>query len=203
MHQLLKIAKIPESSTPNEIIEIPNDLVKIQKVKRTEHVREFTPNVIEPSFGIGRIIYSIFEHSFWTRPNDSARGVLSFPPLVAPTKVLIVPLSNNETLQPVVKKVASALKSHQVPFKIDDSSASIGKRYARNDELGTPFGITVDFESVEDSSITLRERDSTKQVRGSVEEVINAVLKMTYQNVKWEDGVKDLKPFETSNEDEE
>lgn len=200
----LKIsAKIPESSTPNEVIEIPSDLVKIQKVKRTEHVREFTPNVIEPSFGIGRIIYSVFEHSFWTRPNDSARGVLSFPPLVAPTKVLIVPLSNNETLQPVVKKVASALKSHQVPFKIDDSSASIGKRYARNDELGTPFGITVDFESVEDSSITLRERDSTKQVRGSVEDVIDAVLKMTYHNVKWEDGVKDLKPFETSNEDEE
>ncbi|GMG18942.1 unnamed protein product [Ambrosiozyma monospora] len=181
--------------------EIPGDLVKISKKTKTEHVREFTPNVIEPSFGIGRILYSIFEHSFWTRPEDSARAVLSLPPLVAPTKVLLVPLSNNETLQPVLKKVKATLKSRQIPFKVDDSSASIGKRYARNDELGTPFGITIDFESIEDGSVTLRERDSTKQVRGSIDDVVEAILEVTYQGVSWAEGVKNLKPFESSNDE--
>lgn len=186
--------KVPEIA---DAIELDTDFVKIEKVSRTEHIREFTPNVIEPSFGIGRIIYSIFEHQFWARPGDEARCVLSLPPLVAPTKVLLVPLSSNPELQPVVKKVSAALKKEIIPFKIDDSSASIGKRYARNDELGTPFGITIDFESVKDLSITLRERDSTKQVRGSIEDIIKAIKAITYENATWSEGTANLTPFET------
>ncbi|KAG2731567.1 hypothetical protein G9P44_005154 [Scheffersomyces stipitis] len=139
-------------------VELTSEYLKIAKVKRTEHIREFTPNVIEPSFGIGRILYSIFEHQYWARPGDADRGVLSLPPLVAPTKVLLVPLSNSADLQPIVTKVSAYLRKQQIPFKVDDSSASIGKRYARNDELGTPFGITIDFDSIKDESVTLRER---------------------------------------------
>ena len=93
-------------------VELDGDLIKIDKVKRTEHVREFVPNVIEPSFGIGRILYSIFEHQFWCRPDDADRGVLSLPPIV-PTKVLLVPLSNNSELQPIVKKVSQALRKEK------------------------------------------------------------------------------------------
>ena len=177
-------------------VELDGDLIKIDKVKRTEHVREFVPNVIEPSFGIGRILYSIFEHQFWCRPDDADRGVLSLPPIVAPTKVLLVPLSNNSELQPIVKKVSQALRKEKIPFKVDDSSASIGKRYARNDELGTPFGITIDFDSVKDDSVTLRERDSTKQVRGSIQEIVEAIKDITYNDGTWEEGTAKLKPFE-------
>ncbi len=182
-------------------VEIPGDFVKIEKKKKTVHVREYIPNVIEPSFGIGRIIYCLYEHSFWTRPEDSARAVLSFPPLVAPTKVLLVPLSNNTKLQPVVKEVERQLKQAQIPFKVDDSSASIGKRYARNDELGTPFGITIDFDSLKDQSVTLRERDSTKQVRGSIKEVIGAIKNITYFGENWGEGVKNLEAFEGQSEE--
>jgi glycyl-tRNA synthetase len=191
--------KIPNTS--NEIIEIPNDLVKIEKKKKTVHVREYTPNVIEPSFGIGRIIYAIFEHSFWTRPEDSARAVLSFPPLVAPTKVLVVPLMNNKELQEATKKVKSTLRNKQIPFKVDDSGASIGKRYARNDELGTPFGITVDYETIEDGSVTLRDRDTTNQVRGSLEEVVAAVENITYKGLSWAEGTKNLSKFESKSDE--
>ncbi|KAI3406408.2 GRS1 [Candida oxycetoniae] len=176
-------------------VELDPELIKIEKVKRTEHVREFTPNVIEPSFGIGRIVYSVFEHQYWARKDDAERGVLSLPPLVAPTKVLLVPLSNSSELQPIVKKVSSVLRKEKIPFKIDDSSASIGKRYARNDELGTPFGITIDFESAKDDSVTLRERDSTKQVRGSISEVVEAIKEITYSGVDWTKGTASLKPF--------
>lgn len=182
-------------------VEIGDDLLKIAKVTRVEHVREFTPNVIEPSFGIGRILYSIFEHQFWSRPEDKDRSVLSLPPLVAPTKVLVVPLSNHADLQPLVQKITAALRKEQVPFKVDDSSASIGKRYARNDELGTPFGITIDFDTVKDDSVTLRERDSTKQVRGNLLDIIKAVKEITYNGVSWTEGTANLTPFETASED--
>lgn len=182
-------------------VEVDEDLVKIAKVKRVEHVREFTPNVIEPSFGIGRILYSIFEHQFWARPEDKDRSVLSLPPLVAPTKVLVVPLSNHASLTPLVKLVTGALRKKQIPFKVDDSSASIGKRYARNDELGTPFGITIDFDTVKDNTVTLRERDSTKQVRGSLDDIVDAIKSITYDGVSWAEGTSKLAPFETVSED--
>ncbi|CUM66680.1 uncharacterized protein PRCAT00004356001 [Priceomyces carsonii] len=190
-----KIAFKVESMT--EKVELDTEFVTIEKVKRTEHIREFTPNVIEPSFGIGRILYSIFEHQFWSRPEDKDRSVLSLPPLVAPTKVLLVPLSSNAELQPIVKKVSSLLRKEQIPFKVDDSSASIGKRYSRNDELGTPFGITIDFDSINDHSVTLRERDSTKQVRGSVDEVIKSIKLLIGDTVTWSEGTSSLTPFES------
>ena len=185
-------ADIPEVGQ----VEIDSDLVSIDKVTRTEHIREYTPNVIEPSFGIGRILYSLFEHSFYTRENDADRGVLSLPPLVAPTKVLVVPLSNAAELKPITQKVSAYIRKQKLPFKVDDSSASIGKRYARNDELGTPFGITIDFDSVKDDSVTLRDRDTTKQVRGTFEDVVDAIKAMTYDGVLWDDATKNLKVFE-------
>lgn len=180
-------------------VELDASLVTIEKRTRTEHVREYTPNVIEPSFGIGRILYCVLEHSFWTRPGDEARGVLSFKPLVAPTKVLVVPLSSNDAFVPLTHSIVTSLRKLGVSSKADDSSVSIGKRYARNDELGTPFGITVDFQSVKDGSVTLRERDSTKQVRGSQEQVLQAVQRLV-NGEAWEEGTRELKPFEGQQE---
>lgn len=101
--------------------------------------------MIEPSFGIGRILYSLLEHSYWARADDVNRGVLSLPPVVAPIKCLIVPLSNNTEFKPLVARVSHQLRSLGVASRVDDSNASIGKRYARNDELGTPYGVTLDF----------------------------------------------------------
>ena len=183
-------------------VELDGNFVTIEQRTKVEHIREFVPNVIEPSFGIGRIIYSVFEHSYWNRPEDTARSVLSFPPLVAPTKVLLVPLSNHKDLAPVTAQVSKILRSEKIPFKVDDSGVSIGKRYSRNDELGTPFGVTIDFESTKDGSVTLRERDSTKQVRGSIEEIIKAIREITYNGISWEDGTKTLAPFVTQSEAE-
>lgn len=183
-------------------VEVDDSLIKIEKVTKTEHVREYIPSVIEPSFGLGRIIYAIFEHSFYIREDDNAKTVLSFPPLVAPTKVLLVPLSGNEAFTPLIKMISQKLRTNQIPFKIDDSGASIGKRYARNDELGTPFGITIDFDSVKDKSVTLRERDSTKQVRGDIDDIIRAIKSITYEHSAWEDATKGLPVFESQTEEE-
>jgi len=178
------------------VTELDKDLIKIEKRKRTEHIREYTPNVIEPSFGIGRILYSLMEHVFWIREGDGSRGVLSFPPAVAPTKVLLVPLSSHGDFKPFTKQLTNRLRRLGVSNKVDDSSASIGKRYSRNDELGTPFGITIDFQTVKDNTLTLRDRDSTKQVRASEDEIIAAVKSLVDGDETWEDVAKRLPAFE-------
>jgi glycyl-tRNA synthetase len=183
-------------------VELEKDLIKIEKRKRTEYTREYTPNVIEPSFGIGRILYSLMEHVYWSREGDEARGVLSFPPIVAPMKVLLVPLSNHPDFGPFVTKLTYKLRRMGIPNKVDDSSASIGKRYARNDELGTPLGITIDFQTVKDQSITLRDRDSKTQVRASEDEICAAIKSLVDGEETWEDVQKRLPEFKTEKEEE-
>lgn len=175
--------------------EVEQELVRIAKEKRVEHVREYTPSVIEPSFGVGRCLYALLEHSFWSRPEDASRKVLSFEPVVAPTKVLVCPLSSNAQFTPLVRTLTRQLRNAGISVKVDDSSATIGKRYSRNDEIGTPFGLTVDFQSVQDNTVTLRERDSTVQKRGPVEDVISALEKMV-RGASWAEGTKSLKDFE-------
>ncbi|KAJ5126278.1 hypothetical protein N7526_008455 [Penicillium atrosanguineum] len=176
-------------------VELDKELINIEKRTRVENVREYTPNVIEPSFGIGRILYSMIEHVYWSRDGDEARGILSFPPAIAPTKVLLVPLSTNPAFKPLVQTLSSKLRKFGISSRVDDSSASIGKRYARNDELGTPFGITVDFQSVKDNTITLRDRDSTKQVRASEDEIMAALKSLTDGEETWADIIKRLPEF--------
>ncbi|KAI9223224.1 glycyl-tRNA synthetase [Blastocladiella britannica] len=164
---------------------LTNDLVKIEKITVKEHVREYVPNVIEPSFGIGRILHSLFEHVFYTRPDDVNRGVLAFPPAMAPIKVLVVPLSANAAFTPTVALLRKDLRKLGLAARVDDSGVSIGKRYARNDELGTPFAITVDFQSADDQTVTLRERDSTAQVRGKIADILAAVASLSEGTETW------------------
>jgi glycyl-tRNA synthetase len=122
--------------------------------------------------------------------------VLSFPPTVAPTKVLLVPLSSNKDFAPHVAKLSQKLRAAQVSFRIDDSSATIGKRYSRNDELGTPLGITIDFQTVQDNTITLRDRDSMKQVRAEADKILDAVLSIVSGAKTWADVANELPTFE-------
>ncbi|KAI2621298.1 glycyl-tRNA synthetase [Xylaria nigripes] len=179
-------------------VSVPQEVIKIELRTRTENIREFVPNVIEPSFGIGRIIYALLEHSYWTRASeggDEARGVLSFPPTVAPTKVLIVPLSNNNAFRPFCYELSQKLRKMGISNRIDDSSATIGKRYSRNDELGTPLGITIDFQTVQDKTVTLRDRDSTKQVRAEDDKILGAIRSMVDGSKTWQDIEAELPAF--------
>jgi glycyl-tRNA synthetase len=159
-------------------------------------VREFTPNVIEPSFGLGRILYVLLEHNFWAREQDIERGVLSLPAVVAPTKVLIVPLSAKEEFNPLIQEVSSKLRKAGIFSRVDDSNTSIGKRYARNDELGTPFGVTLDFASVQNRTMTLRERDTTGQLIGDIDQVISVLVDLVNGNAAWAEACNRLPAYD-------
>ncbi|OAY43824.1 glycine--tRNA ligase, mitochondrial 1 [Manihot esculenta] len=165
---------------------IKKNMVTISKEKKKEHQRVFTPSVIEPSFGIGRIIYCLFEHSFYTRPSkagDEQLNVFQFPPLVAPIKCTVFPLVQNQQYEEVAKVISRSLTAAGISHKIDITGTSIGKRYARTDELGVPFAITVDSTS----SVTIRERDSKDQIRVNVEEAASVVKSVTDGQRTWDD----------------
>ncbi|KAG2004553.1 glycyl-tRNA synthetase [Coprinopsis cinerea AmutBmut pab1-1] len=175
---------------------LTSELVSIVRRTRKQSIRQFTPHVLESALGFGRILYCLLEHSFSCRKQDIQRGVLSLPPIVAPTKVFIVPLSAREDFDPLVEEIASKMrKSGVVPY-VDDSSASIGKRYARNDELGTPFGITVDFASIQNRTVTLRERDTMGQRIGNVDLVAAMVAELANGTVDWEEACRRLPKYE-------
>lgn len=175
-----------------QVYAVTPNLVTVETKAVTTSTREFTPNVIEPSFGIGRILYSLLEHAYWAREEDVARAVLSLPPSVAPIKVLIVPISSQEAFKPILRDVSLKLRRAGLASRVDDSGASIGKRYARNDELGTPFGISIDFATLKNGTITLRERDTTVQLIGKIDEVIGVVIKLCEGELTWDEACKTL-----------
>jgi len=168
-----------------ETFEITPDLVQFKKVQKKVTGQHITPGVIEPSFGIGRILYAVLEHAYWVRPDDAQRAVLSLPPAIAPVKVSVLPLLQNDNLNAFIPKLAVLLTNNGISFKTDDTGQSIGKRYARTDEIGIPFGITVDFDTINDSTVTLRERDTTAQVRIKIDEVPMTLLNLIRGVISW------------------
>jgi glycyl-tRNA synthetase len=95
--------------------------------------------------------------------NDEPRTVLRLHPRLAPYKVAVLPLSKKDTLTPLAREIFSTLAAR---YMVDyDETQAIGRRYRRQDEIGTPFCVTVDFDSLEDGCVTIRERDTTEQSR--------------------------------------
>uniref|UniRef100_A0A0D9ZK70 glycine--tRNA ligase n=1 Tax=Oryza glumipatula TaxID=40148 RepID=A0A0D9ZK70_9ORYZ len=167
-------------------VTIKKSMVSINMEKKKEHQRKFTPSVIEPSFGIGRIIYCLFEHCFYQRPGkaeDEQLNVFGFPPLVAPIKCTVFPLVKIEKFEVVAKKISKALTAAGISHIIDMTGNTIGKRYARTDEIGVPLAITVD----NTTSVTVRDRDSKDQIRVEVDEVASVVKEVTDGQSTWAD----------------
>ncbi|XP_070622988.1 glycine--tRNA ligase [Erythrolamprus reginae] len=184
--------------TEGKTFQVTKDMVSVKRFQKTLHVEEIVPNVIEPSFGLGRIMYTIFEHTFCIREGDEQRTYFSFPAVVAPFKCSVLPLSQNQEFIPFVKELSEALTRNGVSHKVDDSSGSIGRRYARTDEIGVAFGITVDFDTANRSphTATLRDRDSMRQIRAEISELPALVRDLANGNITWADVEAKYPPFE-------
>lgn len=169
-------------------VTLDKSLVEVKSSKKTIHVEEITPSVIEPSFGIGRIMYSLLEHRFNIRDGDEQRSYFALPAFIAPIKCSVLPLSSNAEFAPYVKQISTDLTRNDVSHKVDDSSGSIGRRYARTDEIAIPYGVTIDFDTLkEPHTVTLRERDSTSQLRLPIENIAEVVRDLSYGKVTWAD----------------
>jgi len=147
----------------------------------------YVPHVIEPSAGLDRLALAILANAFEEeevtddKGKTETRTVLHFHPRVAPVKVGIFPLLKNKPeLVAKAREIVALLRPHMSVFY--DETGAIGRRYRRQDEVGTPFGITIDFDTLGEEkpelkgTVTLRERDSMKQTRMPIEEILPFLL---------------------------
>ncbi|MEN6513821.1 glycine--tRNA ligase, partial [Methanoculleus sp.] len=162
-----------------EEIFIPADLYQVREEEVEIRGEEVMPHVIEPSYGIDRMIYVALEHSYAEEEVDGEmRKVLRLPPAVAPVQAAVFPLMNRDGLDAIAQTITERLTRCRILAQYDDSGA-IGRRYRRQDEIGTPFAVTVDYDTLEDNTATVRDRDSMEQVRIPVErlpEVLSALI---------------------------
>jgi len=140
--------------------------------------KRFIPHVIEPTFGVERTLLALLcdAYDVETLENGETRTVMLFAKNIAPVKIAIFPLMKKPELTAKAKHVFDLLKNDYTSEY--DETGAIGRRYRRQDELGTPYCITIDYETLEDNSVTLRERDSMKQERIKIDNLNNALSEM-------------------------
>jgi len=140
-----------------------------------EEAREhITPYVIEPSSGVDRTVLALLCDAYCEEPDrDEIRTVLRLHPKIAPFKAAVLPLSRKESVVTVARQVHSRLREC---FAVSyDDAQSIGRRYRRQDEIGTPYCVTIDFDTLEDNSVTVRDRDSMRQLRVPIEKLAHVL----------------------------
>lgn len=165
-----------EFEVAGEKIKLDEKELTLKKEEKTVTGEKIIPHVIEPSYGIDRIIYCILESAY---REEGGRKYLKLAKGLAPVQVAVFPLVSKEGLPKVASDVFESLKKAGITSAYDEDG-SIGRRYARVDEIGVPFAVTIDFETLKDSSVTIRDRDTTKQVRvkrSELEKTLKDLLK--------------------------
>jgi glycyl-tRNA synthetase len=132
----------------------------------------YLPHVVEPAAGVDRATLAFLLDAYDEEPDkDGTRVVLRLHKALAPYKVAVLPLSKKETLTPLAREIAGTLRKHWM-INYDETQA-IGRRYRRQDEIGTPYCVTVDFDSLEDKRVTIRDRDTMEQDRVPIAELVS------------------------------
>jgi glycyl-tRNA synthetase len=136
----------------------------------------FVPHVIEPTFGVDRTVMAVLCEAYTEDEMDGeTRVFLKLKPELAPVKVAVFPLlKNRPELVAKAREVFEELK-HTVPQVLFDDNGNVGKRYRRQDEIGTPYCVTVDFDTLEDNTVTVRDRDTGEQKRIALTDLLTVV----------------------------
>ncbi|MCY0868711.1 MAG: glycine--tRNA ligase [Desulfurococcus sp.] len=160
-----------------EGLKIPGDAFIVKREVEKIHGERITPHVVEPSFGVERLLYVVLENSYTVR---EGKTVLRLPLNIAPYHVAVFPLvSGSKPEHAKITEIAREIyrKLVRKGFRVVyDEEGSIGRRYARIDEIGVPFAITVDYQTLEDGSVTVRDRDTTLQERVKIEKLEEYLL---------------------------
>ena len=201
----LEEKKETEIKIEEQTFKITDKMCEFKMVKKIEGGKSYIPSVIEPSFGIGRIIYAVLEHAYWVREDEEKekkskkkgekeieRTVLSLTPEISPFKAAILPLQKDSKFDDHIEKIRKKLTSHGISYRLDDSNVKIGRRYARTDEIGIPFGITIDFDSVTNDDYTLRDRDSCTQIRAKLDDIVRIIQQLVLSETTWDNILKEF-----------
>ncbi len=144
----------------------------------------FTPHVIEPAFGIDRIIWHILDHNYLESEKEGEEyTILALEPSVAPYDLVVLPLFDKDGMGAMAREVLERIGSTSGIFAEIDTSRSIGRRYARSDEIGVPWAVTVDHQSLDDGTLTIRRRDDQRQVRVDIDTLIESLTSKSLQSL--------------------
>ncbi|MGQ3412752.1 glycine--tRNA ligase [Natrinema sp. LN54] len=178
-----------EIDLEGESHEVPVEKTGFAVEEQTEAGEHITPHVIEPSFGVDRLVYTVLHHAYREdEVSGEDRTFLELEPEVAPTFVGVFPLQTDDELEAEAQAIAAELREAGLSVTYDESG-NIGRRYRRQDEVGTPFCVTVDFESIEqeDGGVTVRERDSTDQKRLPIDDLAETLSAIRAGDLEFED----------------
>ena len=179
----MKKTKFTKCTLGGCIIERKNGFIYILKEAKNKKLtyfdqknnKHFVPAVVEASAGVDRAMLTILADAFnQEEVNGENRTVMKLSPKIAPIKVAVFPLMNKLGMPELGEKLIDDLRNNDIA-SFYDTGGSIGKRYRRQDEAGTPFGLTVDHDTLEDNTITLRDRDTMEQERISVDKVVEVL----------------------------
>lgn len=170
---------IPDGDT-TRLVQVPPECFEVERVVEKVIGERVLPHVVEPSFGIDRVTWTVLEHAYTQRIDDEGgtMTVLKLPPIVTPVNVGVFPLINKDGLDEIAGVVDGQLRGAGLRT-LYDGSGSIGRRYARADEVGIPFCITVDHQTKEDDSVTIRWRDTQDQVRLPISHLVTSVKQLS------------------------
>ncbi|MEM3000158.1 MAG: glycine--tRNA ligase [Candidatus Bathyarchaeia archaeon] len=159
------------------------EYVNVSRQKTVVRGKRFIPHVVEPSFGCDRLFYVALEYAYHAKDD---RVILSFPRDLAPTQIGVYPLVSKDGIVEKAEEVHRLLVNEGFSAEFDDTG-SIGRRYARADEAGIPLGITIDYDTLNDDTVTIRDRDSWQQVRVSIKDLPELLHKYFHGKINFED----------------
>jgi glycyl-tRNA synthetase len=159
------------------------EYVDVSRQKTVSRGKRFIPHVVEPSFGCDRLFYVALEYAY--RVKDD-RVVMSFPRSIVPTQVGVYPLVSKDGLVEKAQEVHKLLANEGFATEFDETG-SIGRRYARADEAGVPLGITIDYDTLNDGTVTIRDRDTWQQVRSPIKDLPKLLQKYFQGKINFED----------------
>ena len=187
---LEELSDIPEffpfklTLSNGNVVSIDENMVERRKEVVNVSGEWFTPHVIEPAFGIDRIIWHILDHSYQeSKKEGEDYTFLRLPEGISSVDCVVLPLFDKDGMGELAKEITKAINSLPHRSAEMDSSKSIGRRYARADEIGVPWALTIDHTSLEDGSVTIRRRDDQVQVRAFVDEIITNLLAGTMHSL--------------------
>ncbi|MCE4610959.1 MAG: glycine--tRNA ligase [Desulfurococcales archaeon] len=180
--ELMRLVESPEPEVAG--VKVPREAFRVEEVERKITGRRFIPHVVEPSFGTDRNVYVALEYAYREK---EGRVILAFPRDIAPIQAVVLPLiENDENLVREARRLYEMLVDEGFTVYYD-ASGSIGRRYARADEIGVPAAFTIDYQTLEDGTVTLRDRDTWRQVRLKMEKAPEALRMFIYKNARLED----------------
>jgi glycyl-tRNA synthetase len=196
-NEATKVAELVSKADPEEVAtslkknghytignyKILPEHVDINHQKTVLRGTRFVPHVVEPSFGSDRLFYVALEYAY--RVKDD-RVLMSFPRSIAPTQVGVYSLVSKDGLVEKAREVHKLLTREGFTVEFDETG-SIGRRYARADEAGVPLGVTIDYETLSDGTVTIRDRDSWQQVRSKIDDLPELLHKYLQEKINFED----------------